>query len=134
MVKTGNNSKGELKHQITYLGEFFGYHSLAKISSADFDTMQSTNLKIFSYWYKYSEENPKWNIEHFDKVLTLETVVLIKNSSQWPIYIIDSVDKATLSCYTLTVLAHSFSYGWQNSKSFLGNVRFYSSLLGSSNP
>ena len=43
----------------------------------------------------------------YDKGLTLETVVLIKDSSQWPIWIINSVDKTRLSCYTLTVLAQS---------------------------
>ena len=44
----------------------------------------------------------------YDKGLTLETV---KDSSQWPIGIINSVDKTRLSCYALTVLAQSLSHG-----------------------
>ena len=47
----------------------------------------------------------------YDKGLTLETVVLIKDSSQWPSCIINSVDKTRLSCYALTVLAQSLSHG-----------------------
>ena len=47
----------------------------------------------------------------FDEGLTLETVVLLRNSSQRPIFIIKSVNKTRLSCHTLTVLGHSLSYG-----------------------
>ena len=108
----------------TYLAELFRYHSLTKISGTDFDTPQSTNRKNCSYWHNYDEGKPKWNIENsmqvdYDKGLTLETV---KDSSQWPIGIINSVDKTRLSCYALTVLAQSLSHGWQNSKSFLCNA------------
>ena len=39
------------------------------------------------------------------------SIVLIKDSSQWPICIINSVDKTRLSCYALTVLAQSLSHG-----------------------
>ena len=108
----------------------FGYHIVTKISSTDFDKPQSTNRKNFSNWYNCDEEKPNWSMEHsmwgdFDEGLTLETVVLLRNSSQRPIFIINSVNKTRLSCHTLTVLGHSLSYGWQNSKSFLYNVGFH---------
>ena len=48
-VKPENNNKGELRYQIAYLGEMFGYHIVTKISSTDFDKPQSTNRKNFSY-------------------------------------------------------------------------------------